>query len=182
MDNRTEPVEFTNCGRVDFGNLANVAPFLLVEVVGLEDTAQGPSGNTKLVELLGELEVLFEEQLAGNAQSLRVGDANALMKLRLDAGLLKQAVQLRTCAMDYHRIESQLVEEQQAAGEVVEMIRLITIHQPLNNDVVSSLDKLTRMAPPTFNTQKFCAELNSLSHCCDSRFCKVLATDVGAGM
>lgn len=106
MNNRTEPGVSTNCCRINFGDLANVAPFLLVEVVGLEDTAQGPGGNTKLVELLGKLEILFEEQLAGNAQSLRVGDANALMKLRLDTGLLKKAVQLGACAMDYHRVES----------------------------------------------------------------------------
>ncbi|KAI6983436.1 Protein arg-6 [Hortaea werneckii] len=52
--------------------------------------------------------VLLQEELAGHTQGLAVSDTNALLILRLHAGLLEQLVQLRAGAVDDNWVETHL--------------------------------------------------------------------------
>lgn len=52
---------------VHSGDLANILPLVLVEIVGNKGAADGPGSNAELVEAVGESQVLLEEELTGNA-------------------------------------------------------------------------------------------------------------------
>ncbi|GKT96419.1 LOW QUALITY PROTEIN: putative amino acid decarboxylase [Colletotrichum tofieldiae] len=107
---------------VNAGDLADQVPLLLVEVVGGQDGGQRTRPDAKALELLDELHVLLEEQLAGDGQGLAVSHTDTLLELGLDTRLLKQAVQLRARAMDDDGVQADLVEEGDVLAEVIEVV------------------------------------------------------------
>ncbi len=111
-------------GRVDLVDLADEAVLVAVEVVGAQGAeGHGAHADAVVAQLAVQLVVLLLEQLVGDAQRAGVGDADALLEVRLDAGVLEQPVELRAGAVHDHRAQADVVEEGQAGAQLVEVLR-----------------------------------------------------------
>ncbi len=75
-----------------------------------------------LLELVNEVEVFLKEEVAGDAERLLVGHADAFLELGLDAGLLEQIVELRARTVHDDGVEADGVEEGQAGAQLVEIV------------------------------------------------------------
>ena len=75
-----------------------------------------------LLELVNEVEVFLKEEVAGDAERLLVGHADAFLELGLDAGLLEQIVELRARTVHDDGVEADGVEEGQAGAQLVEVV------------------------------------------------------------
>lgn len=108
---------------VNAGDLADKTPLLLVQVVGAEHASGERLGmDTHLLELVDELEVLLEEEVAGNTERLGIGNTDALLELRLNTGILEEPVELGTSAMDNDGVEANSVEELEGGAKLVEVV------------------------------------------------------------
>lgn len=108
---------------VNAGDLADKTPLLLVQVIGAEHASgEGLGVDTHLLELVDELEVLLEEEIAGNTESLGIGNTDTLLELGLNTGILEEPVELGTSAMDNDRIEADSVEELEGGAKLVEVV------------------------------------------------------------
>jgi len=108
---------------VDLVDLAHQVPLLLIQVIGTKHTARDrSSAHAHLLQLLHQLQVLLEKQLARDRQRLAVRDADPLLELRLDARILEELVELRPGAVDDDGEEADVGEEGEGRGELVEVL------------------------------------------------------------
>lgn len=99
-------------------DLANQVVLLLVQVVCGKDAGSDGSGpHAQALQFLHKLEVLLQEKRSGQRQSLPIGDANSILKLWLDTGVLEHLIQLRTSAMHNDGVEADMVEERERGGQ-----------------------------------------------------------------
>lgn len=97
---------------VDTIDLADQVVFGLVEVVGGEDArGDGAGTDTLALQLLNQLHVLLQEQLACQRQSLPISNPDSILELGLDTGGLQHAIELGTGAVNDDRVKTDMVEE-----------------------------------------------------------------------
>lgn len=108
---------------VDAIDLTDQVVLGLVEVVGGENTGgQRTSPDTHPLELLHQLHVLLQEQLAGQRQSLTIGNTNSILELGLNTGGLQHPVELWACAVDDDGVETDMVQEGEGGREGLQVL------------------------------------------------------------
>lgn len=108
---------------VNLGDLANKPILGLVEVLGRKDASRdGAGARTEAFERGGELEVLLQEDPAGNVECLGVGDTDTVLIVGNDTFSLEELVadisrvitwslQLRSTTVQDDGVETEPVEE-----------------------------------------------------------------------
>lgn len=108
---------------VDLGDLPNKPILGLVEVLGRKDAGwDGAGARTEAFERGGELEVLLQEDPAGNVERLGVGDSDTVLVVGNDTFSLEELVtdisrvmawslQLRSTTVQDDGVETEPVEE-----------------------------------------------------------------------
>lgn len=108
---------------VDAIDLTDEVVLGLIKVVGGEHTGGQRTGtDTHALQLLYQLHVLLEEQLAGKRKGLTVSHPDTILKLGLNAGILQHLVELRTGTVNDDGVQTNMVQEGERGGKGLQVL------------------------------------------------------------